>query len=67
VVADPAADTPAGAADVLGAGVPLATISQGPAAAGGGPSSAPHPATTNTTLPRMAVTLANGVIGITRR
>jgi hypothetical protein len=58
VVADPEA----GAADVLGAGVPFATIEQGPAlVAGGVVSSAAHPAKTK-------ITAASGArIRITRR
>jgi hypothetical protein len=57
----------AGAAGALGAGVPLATISQGPAATGGALSSAAHPASTNTTPASGAITFVRDGIRITRR
>jgi hypothetical protein len=65
VVADPLA----GAADDFGAGVPLETISHGPAAVLGVPPSVlPHPARSNTRTASRAVTLrAEGSIRISRR
>jgi hypothetical protein len=61
------ADAGAGAAVVLGAGVPFATIAHGPAAVGGAFCSALHPANTNTTPVSGAVTLRRDEIRITRR
>jgi hypothetical protein len=63
VVTDPGA----AAAVVLGAGVPLAMIEQGPAAVGGALSSAAHPANTSTTPASGAVTSLRDGIRITRR
>jgi hypothetical protein len=61
VVAEPLAGA------VLGAGVPLAMIEQGPAAVGGAFWTAAHPASTNTTPASGAVTLLRDGIRITRR
>jgi hypothetical protein len=55
------------AAEVLGAGVPLATIAHGPAALGSAFSSAPHPARTSMTPVSGAITLVSDEIRITRR
>jgi hypothetical protein len=63
VVAEPLA----GAAEVLGAGVPLAMIEQGPGAVCGAFWTAAHPASTNTTPASGAVTLPGDGIRIRRR
>jgi hypothetical protein len=62
-----AAEPLAGAAEVLGAGVPLAMIEQGPAAVGGAFWTAAHPASTNTTPTSGAVTFLRDGIRIIRR
>jgi hypothetical protein len=58
---------PAGAAEVLGAGVPLATISHGPAALGAVVGAAPHAPRITTTPVSGAVALMSDEIRITRR
>ena len=63
VVAPPAA----GGVEVLGAGVPLSMIEQGPAAAGGALSSAAHPPSTKTTPASGATALMRVEIRIIRR
>ena len=63
VVAEPGA----GAMEVLGDGVPLAMIEQGPVAVGGAFCSAAHPARTNTTPASGAATFPMDGIRITRR
>jgi hypothetical protein len=63
VVAEPLA----GAAEVLGAGVPLAMIEHGPAAVCGAFWTPAHPASTNTTPASGAVTLPGDGIRIRRR
>jgi hypothetical protein len=55
------------AAEVPAAGMPFSTIAQGPAAEGGGLSSAPHPASTNMTPASGAVSFRNDGVRITRR
>jgi len=62
-----AAEPLAGAAEVLGAGVPLAMIEQGPAAVGGAFWTPAHPASTNTTPASGAVTFLRDGIRIIRR
>jgi hypothetical protein len=53
--------------EVLGDGVPLAMIEQGPVAVGGAFCSAAHPARTNTTPASGAATFPMDGIRITRR
>jgi hypothetical protein len=58
---------PAGSAEVLGAGVPLSTISHGPAALGAVVGSAPHAVRITTTPVSGAAALISDEIRITRR
>jgi hypothetical protein len=65
---DVVADAVAGAADVLGAGVPLEMIEHGPAAVGGGVvCSVAHPANTKTTPASGAAAFLRDGIRISRR
>jgi len=57
----------AGAAAVLGAGVPFAMIEQGPASVGAAFSPVPHPASANITPASGATTFLRSGVRITRR